>query len=158
MTAPYVVSSSSVLPATPEVAYDAVLGAPLEQILGDRSGPIPPVRECRGQDGAWESAGQTRTIVLGDGGTVLETLLLADREGGDYRYRLSDVRGPMKLLMRSVDGQFTFVPEGSGARVTWSWTIHATNPVARLALPLFAIFWNKAAAKMFGRLGARLPA
>src|SRR5215207_688649 len=132
MTAPYVVSSSSVFQATPEAAYDAVLGAPLEEILGDRSGPIPPVRECRGQEGAWDRAGQTRTIVLGDGGTIFETLLLADREGGDYRYRLSEVRGPMKMLVRSVEGQFTFVPEGSGARVTWTWTMHATSAVARL--------------------------
>src|SRR5215217_1435809 len=101
MTAPYDVSASEVLPTSPEVAYDTVVGAPLEDILGDRSGPIPPVRETRGHEGPWGTVGQTRTVVLGDGGTVLETLVGADRQTTDYRYRLTDVRGPMKLLVRA---------------------------------------------------------
>ena len=102
--------------------------------------------------------GQTRTIVLGDGGTILETLVVADRAAGDYRYRLSDITGPMKPLVRGVDGRFSFEPAGGGTTVTWSWNVHTTNAVTRLVMPLFNVFWQRAAGKAFARLGTRLTA
>lgn len=158
MAAPYVLSASAELSASPEDAYSSLVDAPLEELLGDRSGPIPPVRECRGQDGPWGQAGQTRTIVLGGGGTILETLLVADRSAGDYRYRLSDITGPMTALARRVDGRFSFEPAGNGTSVTWTWAVHPTHAAVRLVMPVFDIFWQQAARKAFARLGARLAA
>ena len=158
MTTPYLLSASTVLSARPEDAYDALVDAPLEELLGDRSGPIPPVRECRGQDGRWGTVGQTRTIVLGDGGTILETLVAADRPTRDYRYRLAEITGPMKALVRGVDGRFAFEPAGEGTAVTWTWNVHPTNSVVRLVMPVFNVFWQQAARKAFARLGARLAA
>src|SRR3954447_10829661 len=136
MTTTYAVSASDLLPTTPDVAFDTLLDAPIEQILGDRSGPIPPVRETRGQDGLWGTPGQSRTFVLGDGGTILETLVAAGRAARDYRYRLTEVTGPMKLLVTHVDGRFAFAPEGSGTRVTWSWSLHPAHAVTRLVMPV----------------------
>ena len=158
MTTPYLLTASTVLNARPEDAYDALVDAPLEELLGDRSGPIPPVRECRGQDGPWGHVGQTRTIVLGDGGTILETLVAADRTTRDYRYRLAEITGPMKALVRGVDGRFSFEPAGDGTAVTWTWNVHPTNGVVRLVMPVFNVFWQQAARKAFARLGARLAA
>ena len=157
MGAPYVVSSSTVVGASPEAAFDGILAAPLEELFTDRAGPIPPVRECTGQEGAWGSVGQTRTVVLADGSRNLETLVAADRPGS-YRYRLTDFTGPMKLLIRSVDGEFAFRPEGEGTRATWTWHMHSTNPAARLVLPVVARFWQKYAAGMWPRYAARLTA
>jgi hypothetical protein len=154
MPSSYDVSASAVLDATPEVAYDAVMAAPLEEILGRRSGPIPGIARMEGQDGPWGTVGQTRTIVMTDGGRTLETLVLADRPS-DYRYRITDVRGLMKPLVRSIDGRFTFVPEGSGTRVTWSWTLHPTA-LGRPGMGLLAFFWRRWAAGMFVRLGERV--
>ncbi len=157
MPAPYLLSSSTVVPVAPEVAYDAVLAAPLEELFPHRSGAIPPVKECRGQLGDWGTVGQTRTVVLADGGTNLETLVTADRPGGVYQYRLSDFTGAMKALVAGVDGQFSFVGEGSGTRVTWSWAIQPTNAVTRLvALPVLGAFWKPYAAKMWPHYAARL--
>lgn len=157
MPAPYLLSSSTVVPVSPDVAFDGVLAAPLEELFPHRSGPIPPVKECRGQEGAWGTVGQTRTVVLADGGTNLETLVAADRAGGVYQYRLSDFTGPMKALVAGVDGQFSFVPEGNGTRVTWSWSISSTNAVTRLlALPVLGAFWKPWAAKMWPHYAARL--
>jgi hypothetical protein len=157
MGAPYVVSSSTVVSATPEAAFDGVLAAPLPELFTDRAGPIPPVRECTGQQGAWGDVGQTRTVVLADGSSNLETLVAADRPGS-YRYRLADFTGPMKLLIRSVDGEFAFRPEGQGTQVTWTWHMHPTNPAARLVLPVVARFWRRYAAGMWPRFAARLTA
>jgi hypothetical protein len=157
MTAPYLLTSSSVVPVPPEVAFQGILDAPLDQLFPNRSGPIPPVARCEGRDGPWGvTVGQSRTVVLGDGSSNLETLVAADRPA-DYRYRLSDFTGPMRGLVAGVDGRFSFVPEGSGTRVTWSWEMHATNPVSRVILPVLGFFWRRYAAAMWPRYAARLP-
>ncbi len=156
MPAPFLLSSSTVVPVSPEAAYDGVMNAPLEKLFPHRSGAIPPVKECTGQVGAWGTVGQTRTVVLADGSTNLETLVEADRVTPNYRYRLTGFTGPMKALVGSVDGQFSYVPEGNGTRVTWSWAIHPTNGVTRLALPVLGMFWRQWAAKMWPRYAALL--
>lgn len=157
MASPYLLSSSTVVPASPEVAFDGVLAAPLEELFPHRAGAIPPIKECTGQDGAWGTVGQTRTVVLADGGTNLETLVTADRAGGIYQYELSNFTGAMKALVAGVDGQFSFVGEGNGTRVTWSWAIKPTNGVTRLlALPVLGAFWKQYAAKMWPLYAARL--
>lgn len=155
MTAPYLLSSSTVVPSTPERAHETILSAPLEELFSSRSGMIPPIKETTGQDGPWNTVGQTRTVVLADGGTSLETLAALDRPT-DYRYRLTDFTGPLKGLVKSVDGRFATVAEGSGTRVTWSWEMHATNPVARALLPVMGFFWRRYAAAMWPRFAARL--
>ena len=71
---PYEVSASRVVPDDPAHAFAAVLPAPLTELFDRRFGPIPPIREVTDQDGAWASAGQTRTIHLADGGSMREEL------------------------------------------------------------------------------------
>jgi hypothetical protein len=156
MVAPYVLSESAVLPVSPEAAYDAVLAAPLEDILGSRVGLVPAITGCAGQDGPWGTVGQTRTIEMSDGTRALETLVLADRPT-DYRYRISDVRGlMMRPLVAGIDGRFVFEQAGAGTRVTWSWEMRATNPVTRLLLPALGPFWHRWARRMFDLLAARV--
>jgi hypothetical protein len=157
MAAPYLLSSSTTVPVPPDVAFDGVLAAPLEELFPHRAGPIPPVRASEGQAGAWATVGQTRTVRLADGSSNLETLVAADRPGS-YRYRLSDFTGPMKALVAGVDGEFSFVPEGSGTRVTWSWALRPTSSVARLLLPVLGVFWRQYAARMWPRYAALVTA
>jgi len=155
MPTPYLLSSSTVVPSSPDSAFTGVLDAPLEQLFTERAGLIPPIKECTGQEGGWDAVGKTRTVVLADGSSNLETLVELSRPG-TYRYRLTDFTGPMKALVDHVEGQFSFVPEGDGTRVTWSWKIHPTNPVARQVLPLVGFFWRRYAAGMWPRYAARL--
>lgn len=155
MSTPYLLSSSTVVPNAPDAAFAGVLDAPLEDLFPERAGLIPAVKECTGQDGGWDAVGKSRTVVLADGSSNLETLVEYSRPG-NYRYRLSDFTGPMKALVAGVDGQFSFVPEGDGTRVTWSWKIHPTNPVARGILPVLGFFWRRYAAGMWPRYAARL--
>lgn len=155
MTRPYLLSSSTVVQVSPESAWAGVLDAPLEQLFPHRAGLIPPVQECTGQEGAWDTVGKTRTVVLADGSSNRETLVEYSRPS-TYRYRLSDFTGPMKALVAGVDGEFSFVAEGSGTRVTWSWKIRPTNPVARGLLPVVGYFWRRYAAGMWPLYAARL--
>lgn len=155
MVAPYLLSSSTVVPTSPEVALQGVLDAPLEDLFTQRGGLIPAIKECTGQDGPWGTPGQTRTVVLADGSTNLETLVSVDAPDR-YRYQLSDFTGPMKLLVSRVDGEFTFVPEGSGTRVTWNWSIEPKNALTRLPMPVLGASWRKFADRMWPNYAARL--
>ena len=157
MPASYPVSESATLAVPPDVAYDALLAAPLEEILGFRTGLIPAITGCSGQDGPWGTVGQTRVIETSDGGQLLETLVHAQRPT-DYRYRISEVRGPMRLVVSGIDGRFAFEAAGAGTRVTWSWDLHPTSVVTRLGMPVFAFFWHRSARKMFDRLTDRVTA
>ena len=136
MVSSYDVSASAVLPVTPEVAYDAVLSVPLEEILHQRSGLIPGIARCEDQVGEWGTVGQTRTVVM-------------------IRHPAAFAGSLMKPLISSIDGRFTFVPEGPGTRVTWSWKLHPTA-LGRPGMPLLGIFWRRWAAGMFVRLGDRV--
>jgi Polyketide cyclase / dehydrase and lipid transport len=158
MVAPYLLSSSTVVQAPIEVAFDGIMNAPLEELFPKGAGIIPAVKECTGQVGPWATVGQTRKVVTADGNSNTETLVTYDRSGGLYQYRLSDLTGPLKALVAGVDGQFTYVAEGSGTRVTWSWTMHPTNAVTRALLPVMGVFWRQYAAKMWPLYAARLPA
>ena len=144
----YRVSSSTVLATDPESAFQGLLDAPLEQLFPHRSGPLPAIARCDGQDGAWSSVGQTRSVVLSDGTGNLETLVALERPS-DYRYEITGIEGPFKLLVSSIDGRFTFEPEGNGTRATWSWELHGRNPAARLAYPVLGFFWRRWAAAMW---------
>lgn len=156
--APYLLSSSEVFDTTPDVAYDTLVAAPLETLFTKRSGPIPPVARCEDQDGEWGRTGQSRRVVLSDGSSTLETLVAADRATREYRYELTDFKGPLKALVRMVEGRFEFEPGGAGTRVTWTWRLHSTNPVTRLGLPVLGAFWRPWAKGMWPRFGDRLPA
>ncbi|MFL6025108.1 MAG: SRPBCC family protein [Marmoricola sp.] len=158
MAAPYLLSSSTLVSASPEAAFDTLCAAPLEQLFTTRSGPIPPVVRCEGQQGEWGRTGASRSVVLSDGTGNLETMVGGDRATQEYRYRLSDFQGPFKRLITSIDGQFTFVPEGSGTRVTWTWRLNPVNGATRLVLPVVGFFWSRYAADMWPRYSAMLPA
>lgn len=155
MPAPYLLSSSSVVPTSAESAFQGILDAPLAELFPTRSGIIPRVRGCEGQHGEWGKVGQTRTVLLADGSRNLETLTVVDRPG-DYRYTLTEFTGPMKLLVRKVDGQFAFEPDRDGTRVTWRWAVHPTNALARLLLPPVGASWRAMARGMWPRFATRL--
>lgn len=133
---------SRTFPVSVEHAFDVVLAAPLTDIFSRRYGVIAPIKAVEGQVGAWGTAvGQTRSIRLSDGGTMGETLTALDRPHR-FGYTITDVSGPMKALVVSADGAWTFDPAGTGVRITWTWEITPTANAGRLAMPLFAKLWE----------------
>jgi hypothetical protein len=133
-------SQSRAVPVPVDEAFDRVLPHPLTEIFRRRRLAIPPVKEVRDQTGEWGTVGQTRTIVTADGGIVLETLTSNDRPHS-FGYTISDVRGPMKPLIASADGRWTFEPAGTGTRITWAWELTPTA-AGRLVMPAFGAMWR----------------
>ena len=150
------VEHSRTFPVTLEAAYAATLPVPLEQILGRRHLAIPAVTRVD-QDRPWgEQLGQQRVIHFSDGGSTTEVLTVLEAPHR-FGYTLSDVSGPMKLLIGALDGLWSFAPDGAGTRITWSWEIRPTVP-GRLVMPAFAVMWRGMASRCFDRLGEHLTA
>jgi hypothetical protein len=147
----YEVSASRTVPGAPGHAFAAVLPAPLTELFDRRFGPIPTIRDVTDQDGAWATAGQTRTIHLADGGSMREELIEVSAPA-TFGYRISGIRGPMRPLVAEVEGRWDFAAEGDGTRVTWTWRLRPANPVARLLMPAFAWCWRGYAALALERV------
>ncbi|GAB3587678.1 SRPBCC family protein [Calidifontibacter terrae] len=143
-------SQSRAVPVPLEETFDRVLVHPLPEVFARRSLAIPPIKDVRGQVGQWGSAGQTRTIVLTDGGTMLETLDRVDRPDS-FGYTISQVTGAMKPLVTSAIGRWDFEAAGTGTRITWTWLVTPTT-VGRLAMPVFGAMWNGYASKALAQL------
>ena len=141
----------------PQVAYDVVLSAPLPEIFAQRHGPLPHITEVRDQVGEWGTGiGQTRRIRMSDGGAVLETLTSLDPPLS-FGYRLSEIGGPMKLLVAGLSGTWAFAAADGGTRVTWSWDVDARSALTAPALVALRFFWNSYAAKALARADRMVP-
>ena len=70
----------------------------------------------------------------------LESSRAVPVEVGDAYDRLPT--GSLRPLVSHVDGRWAFAPEGTGVRVTWSWTLHPTSTYAARVLPLVGRMWQ----------------
>ncbi len=134
------VSASRAVPIAVDDAFARVLPAPLPSIFSRRYAVIPATRATEGPE-PWGEVGQSRTVVLADGGRIREELVAVEPPRR-FAYRLSEISGPMRPLAAGVDGEWRFDPVGTGARITWSWTIHPASRAASYALPVFARLWR----------------
>jgi hypothetical protein len=140
---------SRTYPVDVQTAYDVVRPVPLAQLFCRRYGPMPPIRETRGHDGEWATeVGQTRTIVLADGGTLFETITELDPPHA-FAYQITDIAGPMKPLVRKLDGRWDFTPAGTGTRVSWTWDVEPRSALAARAMPVLQRFWSGYARQAF---------
>ena len=135
-----------------ELAYQQVLTVPLPQIFGRRYWVIAPITEVIGQEGEWgTTVGQTRTIKMSDGASMLETLTVIEKPNR-FGYTIGNVKGVLKLLVSAATGVWAFEPDGAGVRVTWSWDVTPTT-VGRAMMPVFAKLWSGSANQAMDELG-----
>jgi hypothetical protein len=140
MVTPITVEQSRAIPVELQRAFEATLSIPLTVIFRRRYGVLPPIKEVRGQDGAWGHAGQSRTVVTADGGTLRELLVDVDAPHS-FSYRLSDITGPLRPLVDSIEGRWSFAPRGTGTLVTWRWILSPTGLGAPV-MPPITMMWR----------------
>jgi hypothetical protein len=140
MVKPITVEQSRAIPVELQRAFDATLPIPLTTIFSRRYGLLPPIKQVRGQDGMWGQVGQSRVVVTTDGGTMRELLTDVDTPHS-FSYRLSDITGPLRPLVDSIDGRWEFAPKGTGTLITWRWTLHPRGMGARV-MPLITVMWR----------------
>jgi hypothetical protein len=150
-----VVEQSRAMPVDPERAFTGTLPVPLTTLFRRWYGPIPPIKQVHAQAGEWGTVGQTRTVTLVGGGSMREELTHVDPPRS-FGYALSDIKGPMSPLVSRVEGEWIFVPVGTGTEVTWRWTIHPRSALAALALPVFGRIWRGYARQSLEELSNQL--
>jgi hypothetical protein len=136
---PITVEQSRAIPVDVQHAFDGTLRISLPTIFCRRYAVLPPIKEVRGQVGAWGQVGQTRTVVTSDGGTMLEVLTDVDAPHS-FSYQLSSITGPMRPLVGSIEGRWEFTSKGTGTLITWRWTLHPRGLGAPL-MPLIVKMW-----------------
>jgi len=141
MSQPVVVEQSRAIPVAPDDAFREMVPMPLPTLFRRWYGPIPPISGVRGQTGAWDGVGQTRTVMLTGGGSMREELTAFDPPRS-FGYTLSDLTGPLAPLVGRVDGEWIFEPVGTGTKVTWRWTIYPRSALSAPLLPVFGRLWR----------------
>ncbi|CAN5156133.1 SRPBCC family protein [soil metagenome] len=107
-----------------------------------RFGPIPATVDVRDQTGDWQSAGQTRTLMLADGGWVVETTKVVERPAF-FAYELTDFQKLFGVLVDHARAEWTFTAVGDGTRIDWTYTFFP-KPRCGLAVSLIvALFWSR---------------
>lgn len=128
------------IPVAPAQAFVAAMEIPLPTLLPRRYGPFPPIKTVRGQT-EWAQSGDSRTIVPAGGGSMRETLTDVQAPTS-FGYRISEIAGPMALLVDHIDGLWTFSPQGGGTRVTWGWTLHPKSVLTAPVVAVLGALWN----------------
>ncbi len=135
------VEASRLVAVEPTQAYERLVAARLPEVFSRRYAAFPAVREVSDQSGDWGTVGETRTILLTDGGRLRQTIISADPPRG-YTYVLDEIRGPLRPFVRTIEGAWSVTPEGTGARVGWAWTLHPKASPARLTMNVIGRMWK----------------
>jgi hypothetical protein len=100
-----------------------------------KAGPLPAVVEVRDQTGAWDAPGQTRTLVLSDGGSVIEHTRVVEAPTF-FAYELTDFQKLFGHLVSGARAEWSFTAVEGGTRIDWTYEFH---PLPRAGLVVGAI-------------------
>jgi hypothetical protein len=102
---------------------------------------IPATIAVRDQTGAWDAEGQTRQLLLSDGGSVVETLVSVQPP---YRfvYELTDFRRIFGVLVDHARAEWTFQEEEQRTRVRWTYTFFARPGRGLVLGAIVRAFWG----------------
>ena len=91
---------------------------------------LPAVTGTKNQTGAWDGAGQTRTVLLSDGSSAHE--ILTKYEHPHYfSYIVSGFTGVLRLLITSANGEWWFSSTSSGkTHIKWRYAFNAKSVFA----------------------------
>jgi hypothetical protein len=126
------------LPVAVERTFDVVVAEDVLPHVLHRWGPVPAVTGTRDLTGPWDTPGSERTVVLDDGRTAHETVLLWQRPSR-FEYRVDRIEGPLGRAVDHAIGSWWFDPvAGGGSRFRWTYTFHGSGAWAAPALWVIA--------------------
>jgi Polyketide cyclase / dehydrase and lipid transport len=155
MTRSLAVQQSRLIPVGLDDAFAGTLPLPLEKVFTRWYGPIGPIKAVRDQTGEWDAAGQTRVVMLSPTGSMHEELTGLDPPHS-FSYALTEITGPLGLLVGRAEGQWVFTASGPATTVTWRWNIHARSALTAPLLPALGLLWKGYARQSLETLSALL--
>src|SRR3954462_3989180 len=110
----------AIAPADPVRTFDTLTPSDPARFY-PRFRVIPAVVSVTDQTGEWDAAGQTRTLHLSDGSTVVETTTDVERPGF-FAYELTDFTKAFGPLVHHARAECRFEEVEGGTRIRWSYT------------------------------------
>jgi hypothetical protein len=133
-------TAEAVAAAPIDVTWDiATMRTPVG--LYPKSGPLPAVIEVRDQSGDWDAAGQTRQLMLSDGGSVVEHTTDVDRFEF-FAYNLSDFQKLFGVIVEGARAEWTFSAAPNGTLIRWRYTFHARPGFGLLVAGIVQLLWG----------------
>jgi hypothetical protein len=121
-----------------------------------KSGALPGVVEVRDQTGNWDRPGQTRQLMLSDGGWVVEHTMNVEPYSF-FAYNLTDFQKIFGVLVEHARAEWTFTEVSGGTNIHWSYTFF---PKSRAAVPVLALIikllWGPYMKKVLPGIGAEV--
>ena len=110
------------------VAFDYIVPIDLTSIFTGY-GPLPAATGVENQTGAWDAAGQERTVLLSDGGSARESLTKYEHPHY-FSYTVSGFTGAPGLLATSATGEWWFNGvESDKTRIKWQYAFNSRSAV-----------------------------
>jgi hypothetical protein len=106
-----------------------------------KSGPLPGVVEVRDQTGAWDAAGQTRQLMLSDGGWVVETTKVVTAPDF-FAYELTDFQKLFGKLVHHARAEWRFTPVDGGTRIRWTYRFFALPGSRWILAAIVGLLWG----------------
>ena len=104
-----------------------------------KSGVLPAVVEVRDQTGGWDAAGQTRTVVMSDGGTFTETLRVVTEPV--FAYDLTEFTGFFGLLVARARSEWRVAADGEGTTISWTYAFTSKPGGGLLVAAIVRLAW-----------------
>jgi hypothetical protein len=121
-----------------------------------KSGLLPGVLEVRNQTGNWDRPGQTRQLMLSDGGWVVEHTMNVEPYGF-FAYNLTDFQKIFGKLVHHARAEWTFTEVAGGTTIHWSYTFFPLNTAAKPALALIIkLLWGPYMKKVLPKIVAEV--
>jgi len=124
---------------TPVRAYE--LSGPLDPTkFYPGQGPLPAVVSVENQTGSWDAVGRTRTLMLSDGGHVVETI--TDAASPDlFTYELTDFQKLFGRLVSGARAEWRFEREAGGTIIRWTYTFFALPGRTGIVRAIVKLWW-----------------
>lgn len=142
--------------ATPKVAWDALtqLDPP---VFYPKAGPLPAVTAVRDQTGDWRSVGQTRTLLLSDGGSVVETVTDTDTPVL-FAYELTEFQKLFGMLVSSARAEWHFGRGETGTSIRWTYEFNAKRGRGWIVGLIVKLFWAPYMRRVLPPIAAHIEA
>lgn len=126
-------------PAHPDRTFEILTPSDPSRFYG-KFGPIPATVKVTDQTGAWDAVGQTRTLHLSDGGSVVETLKSVEAPHR-FAYQLTDFTGVFGALVAFARAEWDFDAAEGGTRIGWTYTFYAQPARGAILAVIVKLFW-----------------
>lgn len=144
----------AVADATPKQAW--AISGPLDPTrFYPRSGLLPAVVGVKDQSGPWDTVGRTRTLVLSDGGHVVETITDADSPTY-FAYELSDFQKLFGMLVSRARAEWRFDRDAAGTVVQWTYTFFPKPGAGLLVGLIVSLLWRRYMATVLPPIAAEV--